>query len=113
MAMTIVHASPDDFNPVEAKLREADACLEAGLPVFLLKPGTKVPARRGWQADATTDRRKLRRRIRAAPDCNLAVKTGGGFVAVDIDPEGGGFESFAAITATHGHPPRTATSLTG
>src|SRR4051794_18100658 len=97
------------FNFKRAESIEAAA---AGLRGFLLKPGSKVPYRRGWRGEATTDRRTLARRLRAHPECNVGIATGRGIAVVDVDGPAGE-ESYAELTLKHGLLPRTATCLTG
>src|SRR5690242_7443724 len=41
------------------------------------------------------------------PTANVAVRTGNGFIVIDIDPRHGGFESLAALEASLGKLPRS------
>ena len=100
------------FDPTEVRAREAIACAKAGLPLFPLKPRSKVPLHVGWQDQATTDKRRLRRLLRSHPWCNLGIVTGRGIIVVDIDGDVGE-ESYEGLTSRHGLLPKTALSWTG
>jgi hypothetical protein len=111
MCANIVRRSDAEIQ-VESRLSEAFAATKAGLRLFLLKPGSKVPLRIGWQERATTDRRKLNRSLRDHPMCNLGIATGSGIMALDIDGDAGE-ESYETLSRCHGPLPKTTTSWTG
>ncbi|PLS87145.1 MAG: hypothetical protein CYG60_03450 [Actinobacteria bacterium] len=100
-----------------------DAALDyacQGIPVFPLRPGTKVPAvpkREGGEGyrDATTNRDQIRRWWRRWPDANVGVPTGtrSGFLVLDVDPDKGGDGSLKILIFEHGELPATATVNTG
>jgi hypothetical protein len=94
------------------KRGEAMEAATAGLPEVLLKPQSKVPYRKGWQDEATTDRRTLGRRLRSHPECNVGIATGRGIAVIDVDGIAGE-ESYAELTRRYGLLPRTATCMTG
>lgn len=56
----------------------------ARFPVFPLRPGTKVPAREGWQQQATRDRGVIRGWWAARP-YNVGILTGDDLLVVDLD----------------------------
>lgn len=65
------------------------AALEAaarGWPVFPLRPGSKVPAVKRWESQATTDPDRLARWWTTSPQRNPAIACGpAGLVVVDLD----------------------------
>jgi Bifunctional DNA primase/polymerase, N-terminal len=66
-------------------MRRALATAAAGMPVFPLRPGTKVPALgRGWQHRATRDPERIRWWWHRSP-FNIGVLTGRGLLVVDLD----------------------------
>ena len=85
------------------------------LRLFPLKERSKEPAGRGWKEKATSDPKRLGRRIDAHPACNLGLATGGGLLVLDIDPRNGGDGSLAELFARHheANLPTTAKALTG
>ncbi|MFI4973238.1 MAG: bifunctional DNA primase/polymerase [Caulobacterales bacterium] len=71
-----------------------------GFSVFRLAKGTKVPAFKGWQAEATTDADQIRRWW-AEADYNIGVRTGNGLLVLDIDKNGKpGPESLKSLALT-------------
>jgi hypothetical protein len=94
-------------------LREALELAELGLPVIPLGPRSKVPRIKRWQERASTDRRTIRRWFWGRPDDNLGLRTGGGLVALDVDADAGGFESYARLIEGRGPLPETARAETG
>lgn len=73
-----------------------------GLPVFPLRPGTKIPLprSRGFR-DATTDPSRIRTWWNRLPTANVAVATGHGVDVIDIDGPVG-VQSWAAAEAIPG-----------
>src|SRR5215210_1785112 len=78
-------------------LREALGLAELGLRVIPLWPRGKKPRIRRWQERGTSDPRTIRGWFTGRPDDNLGLLTGGGIVALDVDVDAGGFESFALL----------------
>lgn len=75
---------------MKQNLTEALALAERGLRVFPLIPGGKTPAFAGWKDAATFDRVTIERWFTGQyADCNVAVATGHGVLAVDADVKGG------------------------
>lgn len=61
----------------------------AGIPVFPLKAGQKVPATKRGFYDATTDVDKVRAWWQATPQANIGLPTGHVFTVIDVDlPDG-------------------------
>jgi putative DNA primase/helicase len=73
----------------------------------------KGPRLKNWPSRATTDPKVIRGWYAKDPRSNLAIATGRGFFALDIDHKSGGFESLAALEAEHGPLPPTVTAITG
>ena len=79
-----------------ARLSRPGALLEAavwyaraGIPVFPLKAGQKVPATAHGFKDATTNLDQIRAWWAATPQANIGIPTGGLFTVIDVDlPEG-------------------------
>ena len=63
--------------------------------------------------DATTDPATLTRWFQTFPRANLAMRTGLTSTVVDVDPDKGGLDTMARLTAQHGSMPVTAKVLTG
>lgn len=68
-----------------------------GMPVFPLKPGTKVPMTSSGFLDATTDPLVVGKWWARWPDANIGYAIPEGQVVVDIDPRNGGRETIAAL----------------
>lgn len=96
-------------------LRSALYYARMGIPVFPLKPLTKVPMTTHGLKDATTDEHKLKHYWSDEPNANVGAVMGAisGFLAIDIDDRHGGYESLAEIEKTYGSLPKTPQSLTG
>jgi len=77
-------------------------------------PG-KHPRLSSWQDQASSDDVDVRHWWSLWPDANVGLALGGvrRWLALDIDADKGGFESLAALEATHGALPPTLTSRTG
>jgi hypothetical protein len=71
----------------------------AGIPVFPLIPGKKVPATKHGKDDATTDLRRVRAWWRRHPNDNIGLVCGVIFDVLDIDIKDGrpGYESLARL----------------
>ena len=109
---------PEGQNTAAAGDKLAAAALayaEAGLAVFPLKPGSKVPATLDGLKSATCDAEQVRAWWQRWPDANVAVRTGGesGLVVLDVDVQRGGAGTLAKLERAHGRLPRTAETLTG
>jgi hypothetical protein len=87
-----------------------------GRHMFLLPPGSKVPAKgsHGFN-DATSDVKHLIVEAKVKPDWNLALRTGraSGILAIDIDRhDHDGFATIKQLSKTWGTLPRTLVSRT-
>ena len=71
----------DGFNPLESALEYIDA----GMPVFPLRPRMKKPLVKGWQQVASTDPSTVAGLWRQKPDANIGVLCGRGLVVIDAD----------------------------
>jgi hypothetical protein len=71
----------------------------AGVPVFPLRPGSKVPATKHGKDDATTDLRVIRSWWRDHPNHNIGLVCGVIFDVLDVDIKDGrpGYESIARL----------------
>lgn len=78
-------------SPTSPLWRGALELAGQGFRVFPLKPRSKEPAIREWQAKATTSPTQLARWWKKWPDANVGVVTGEGLVVVDLD----GAEAYA------------------
>lgn len=58
---------------------------EAGMPVFALRPGSKKPLQKGWQAMASSDTRVVEKTWAENPAANVGVLCGNGLVVIDAD----------------------------
>lgn len=79
----------------------------AGIPVFPLKAGQKVPATQHGFKDASTDLDQIRAWWQATPQANIGVPTGRLFTVIDVDlPDGyrslGTMRDRGLIPAVHG-----------
>jgi hypothetical protein len=89
---------------------------EHGWHIVPIPPGYKYP--RGiddWETKATTDVAKIRRYWKSHPDHGIGICTGpaSGIFIIDIDPDDGGDDSFAALEAKYGKLPDTVEAVTG
>ena len=84
-----------------------------GLRVVPLLERSKVPRQRGWPRKASVDRRRIGGWFRRWPEGNLGIATGGGIVALDVDPRNGGEKALKRLIDEHGPLPPTAEALTG
>jgi P4 family phage/plasmid primase-like protien len=68
-----------------------------------------------WQTKATTDEAKIRKYWTLHPDHGVGIATGpeSGLWVLDVDPDDGGDDSFAALEAAHGSLPDTIEAITG
>ncbi|MDP9399381.1 MAG: bifunctional DNA primase/polymerase [Actinomycetota bacterium] len=66
------------------------AYADAGLPVFPLRPGSKVPLTQRGFRDATRDPGTIRAWWRRCPQANIGLPTGSGLVVFDVDTHHGG-----------------------
>jgi hypothetical protein len=101
--------APINSRFLEAALGYADL----GLRLVPLREKSKKPRQRGWPGKATVDPRLIKGWPRKWRDGNLGIATGGGIIAVDVDPRNGGDKSFKRLIAEHGPFPPTAEALTG
>lgn len=94
-------------NPIPAA---AHALAAAGWKIHPTRKGSKVALWPAWQHRASADSTHWQ----AHPDDNIALLTGGGWFALDIDRKNGkdGFVALAALEATHGKLPATLTAST-
>jgi hypothetical protein len=93
-------------------LAAALALAEQGLPVFPVKPRSKVPATVDGFKSATVDAEQLRAWWERWPNANVGVPTGAvsGFVVLDVDARHGGL---ASLEKLRDRLPKTAQVLTG
>ncbi len=84
----------------DTRLSAAIDLASRGLKVFPLRPGSKIPAIRGWQALATTDEAKIREWWRTMPTANIGYLTND-LVLIDVDPRHGGEATWAALDVEH------------
>ncbi len=86
-----------------------------GWRVLPLKPRDKIPITAHGRDDATTDPPTIRRWWERTPNANVGIATGAvsGIVAIDIDADRGGLDTFAQIEAGHRELSITLTALTG
>jgi len=84
-----------------------------GLRVVPLLERSKVPRQRDWPRKASVDRRRIGGWFRRWPEGNLGIATGGGIVALDVDPRNGGEKALKRLIDEHGPLPPTAEALTG
>jgi hypothetical protein len=71
-------------------LRAALGAAERGWHVFPLIVGGKTPAVQGWEREATTDRRRIRRWWSGGARNNVGIATGrSGLVVIDLDVAAG------------------------
>jgi Bifunctional DNA primase/polymerase, N-terminal/AAA domain/Primase C terminal 1 (PriCT-1) len=63
--------------------------------------------------DATTDPEKIRTWWAAFPRANVAIRTGGDFFVLDIDPQRGGDDTLGRLEEINGPLPPTREALTG
>lgn len=99
-------------NPL---LEVALAYAARGWRVLPLKPRDKIPITAHGRDDATTDQPTIRRWWERTPNANIGIATGAvsGIVAIDIDADRGGLETFARLEAGHRELTNTLTALTG
>jgi hypothetical protein len=84
-----------------------------GFPVFPLKPTTKQPAIKHWQAHATTDPSTLQDSWQQWPGANIGHVIPRGRLVIDIDPRHGGLTHWKNLLAQHGDLPPTWTAWSG
>jgi hypothetical protein len=91
-----------------------EAALEyAGRGWSVLPTRKKRPLTRRGVNDATTDASVIERWFTAWPDAGVAIATGNGVMALDVDPRHGGHGTLAMLQEEHGELPVTATVATG
>ncbi len=100
------------YDPGSTVLHDALGLAGQGFRVVPLKPGEKTPLIRQWQDRATTDPAEIRKWFGRRSHANLAILTGGGVVALDIDPRNGGNGSLRRLLGRR-HLPETAFAKTG
>ncbi len=100
------------YDPGSTVLHAALGYAAQGFRVVPLKPGEKTPLIRQWQDRATTDPAEIRKWFGRRSHANLAILTGGGVVALDIDPRNGGNGSLRRLLGRR-HLPETAFAKTG
>jgi hypothetical protein len=81
--------------------------------VFPCAPGRKHPLHKGWQDEATSDRKIIETMWRNDPEANIGLAIQPGFVAIDADIYKSGAEAaLDAFKAEHGSLPLTLTNST-
>jgi hypothetical protein len=100
----------DEGAPMEGAL----ALARWGLPVFPLKPGSKVPATARGFKDASRNPVVIRERWGRNPRYGVGVATGHGLTVVDMDVNGvDGGDTLAELERKHGKLPDAPMALTG
>ncbi len=94
--------------PVHSAKGERCSCPKPGCP-----SQGKHPRINDWQNVATTDPKQISEWWKKWPDSNVGIRTGEGLIAIDIDPDAGGEESFAALLNDRPSLPVTPESVTG
>ncbi len=99
----------------DALLAAALAYAERGWRVLPLRPRGKIPITTHGKDDATTDAATIRQWWQRTPNANIGIATGAasGFIALDVDAERGGLETWARLEGEHGLLPTTLTAMTG
>jgi putative DNA primase/helicase len=94
-------------------LNAALAAAEAKFRVFPVAPGSKVPAIKGWHANATSDPKTVKGLWRHRPNANIGIVTGGqsGLFVLDVDGEEGR-DSLQALKQEFGSLPLTVATRT-
>jgi len=103
--------SATNFNQCENFGDAALHYVEKGLPVFPLRPQTKIPATAHGFLDATTDPDRILEWGVQNPNYNIALATGKTFVVIDEDGRVG-MESVMALEQKLGELPPTVTQIT-
>ena len=99
--------------------RGALALIDAGMAVFPLVPGTKVPFTRHGLKDSDTSKQNVREFWAEHPDANVGVACGaasGGLVVIDLDCHDEGADGPSTLRGwetAHGKLPETVTATTG
>ncbi len=75
-------------------------------------PGKHPRTNAGFK-DSTTDPEVIEGWWKKNPDANIGIRTGGGLVVLDVDPEHGGDDSLHELEREHGQLPATKECLTG
>lgn len=92
-------------------LKQALALASRGFRVHPLEG--KRPILKGWPQQATTDADRVREWWSEHPEANVGIATGGGFVAIDVDPRNGGDRSIGQLEETFGPLPADVRTTTG
>jgi Protein of unknown function (DUF3631)/Bifunctional DNA primase/polymerase, N-terminal/Primase C terminal 1 (PriCT-1) len=123
-----VSARAATCSAVSERLKAALALAVAGFSVFPVyevvdnrcacgrracQSAGKHPRTKNGHHSGTRDPEQLRMWCRSWPRTNLAVRTGGGLLVLDIDPRNGGERSLKALIEAHGPLPETPTVSTG
>ena len=95
-------------------LAEAIAYAKAGLRIFPLRPLSKEPAIKAWQDLATAETVMIERWFGERPSANIGLACGPqpnglNVLAIDLDPQHGGLETWGQLIAEH---PTTFTGAT-
>lgn len=99
-------------TPLQAAITYA----KQGIPVFPLKPNSKLPLTPNGFYDATTDIHVINGWWQRIPDANIGIPTGKatGIMVLDVDFKDGknGYETLEHLEAKHGSLPETRTHST-
>lgn len=85
----------------------------AGIPVFPLRPRTKVPATPTGFKEATSDPDRIRAWWKADPGYNIGACPPPGIVVLDVDPRHGGDVELRKLIDRRGPLPATWVARTG
>jgi hypothetical protein len=99
-------------EPNNALIEAALEYAEMGLRIVPLGVKSKKPRIKGWPERASTDPGTIVDWFRQWPGSNVGILTGGGLIAVDVDPRNGGKASFRKLTKGR-RLPETAEAMTG
>jgi hypothetical protein len=83
-----------------------------GLRVIPLYGRSKTPRIERWTERASIDPECVTKWFTMWPDSNVAIVTGGGIIALDVDPRHGGTKSLKKLLRDRSLPP-TAQAITG
>ena len=106
-------AAPVEAPDIGTNLARARSAAKRGLPVFPLRPGTKLPAISEWQKRATTNDEQIQQWAKQFPGCGFGLHCDG-LLTVDIDVKNGakGYESLLRLELDYGGLPATCQQTT-
>jgi hypothetical protein len=99
-------------EPNNALIEAALEYAGLGLPVIPVYHRSKLPRIERWPERASTDPSQIVGWFRGWPESNVAILTGGGLIALDVDDRNGGKASFKRLIKGR-RLPETAEAMTG